>query len=107
MINIANAASIQESEPRLYVCAQTNLSHPWHQHWAETICCQQLSLLAQTLAPEGGARLKSQTKSENENGDEKNFRYTSNFQIQLFHNFAVNLTNADLLALDNLFPFYH
>ena len=45
--------------------AQTNFSHPWHQHWAETICCQQLSLLAQTLAPEGGARLKSQTKSEN------------------------------------------
>ena len=71
MINIANAASIQESEPRLYMNAQTNLSHPWHQHWAETICCQQLSLLAQTLAPVGGARLKSQTKSENENGDEK------------------------------------
>ena len=69
--DIANAASIQESEPRLYMNAQTNLSHPWHQHWAETICCQQLSLLAQTLAPEGGARLKSQTKSENENGDEK------------------------------------
>ena len=107
MINIAYAASIQESEPRLYMNAQTNLSHPWHQHWAETICCQQLSLLAQTLAPVGGARLKSQTKSENENGDEKNFHYTYNFQIQLFHNFAVNLTNADLLALDNLFPLYH
>ena len=64
MINIANAASIQESEPRLYVCAQTNLSHPWHQHWAETICCQQLSLLAQTLAPVGGSTTQVTDKEQ-------------------------------------------
>ena len=36
-----------------YVHAQANLFHPWHQHWAETICCQQLSLLAQTFPPLG------------------------------------------------------
>ena len=36
-----------------------NLFHPWHQHWAETICCQQLSLLAQTL---GSVRVKKNEK---------------------------------------------
>ena len=89
--DIATAASIQESEPRLYMCAQTNLSHPWHQHWAETICCQQLSLLAQTLAPEGGARLKSQTKSENENEDEKNLFSFIAHQIDMRNSVKLHL----------------
>ena len=48
--------------------AQANLFHPWHQHWAERICCQQLSLLAQTLAPLGeGETQPPVTDKEKEN----------------------------------------
>ena len=50
-----------------------NLFHPWHQHWAETICCQQLSLLAQTLAPSGGEGLESQTKEKKAEENERHF----------------------------------
>ena len=61
-------------------------STPWHQHWAETICCQQLSLLAQTLAPSGGEGLESQTKEKKVEENERHFIFSLNFPqcIQMY-----------------------
>ena len=68
-------------------------STPWHQHWAETICCQQLSLLAQTLAPSGGEGLESQTKGKKVKENERHFIFSLNFPqcIQMF------LSSVDLI----------